>query len=43
MRASCAYHVVQKRTIWYMSAKDDLLAAAMAYVTEHGIGELSLR
>jgi AcrR family transcriptional regulator len=38
-----AYHVVQKRTIWYMSAKDDLLAAAMAHVTEHGVGELSLR
>jgi AcrR family transcriptional regulator len=26
-----------------MSAKNDLLAAAMAYVTEHGVGELSLR
>ena len=26
-----------------MSAKDDLLAAAMAYVTEHGVSDLSLR
>jgi len=26
-----------------MSARDDLLAAVMAHVTEHGIGELSLR
>jgi AcrR family transcriptional regulator len=29
--------------MWYMSARDDLLAAALRYLTEHGVGELSLR
>jgi AcrR family transcriptional regulator len=37
------YHVVHDRTIWYMSARDDLLAAAVAHVTTHGVGELTLR
>jgi AcrR family transcriptional regulator len=36
------YHVVH-RTIRYMSPRDDLLAAALRYVTEHGVGDVSLR
>jgi AcrR family transcriptional regulator len=36
------YHVVH-RTIRYMSAREDLLAAALQYVTEHGVGDISLR
>ncbi len=29
--------------MWYMTAREDLLAAALQYVTAHGVGEPSLR
>jgi AcrR family transcriptional regulator len=37
------YHSVHVRTIWYMEARERLLAATIDHVAEHGIGELSLR